>query len=382
MPKKHAKEQMVDFYYLNTEEKNNKEKKTLAVGAINNRPKNKEKVIKKKIKTNNVKTEEKDDDKFNFDNEIVIGVNLIPDKNRKPQKVNNKKNQNKKTNNKNKSKKNNKISKKKKENEQKKSNNRKEKNKKLTPKQQKRRKILKIVQAIIKCIILIALLIGTIIFIMMSPIFNIVNINITGNTKITNEEIINLSELKIGENIYKVKLNNIKKKVKSNAYIENVEIKRKIPNVIDIIVKERKPKYMLQYGNELAYISSQGYILEISQDILKLPIILGYKTPSEQIQSGNRLNEEDLNKLEKVIRLMDSANSNGIAELITKINIENKEDFVIILEEKGITVYLGDMEKEVNEKIRYLKEILTIENGSEGELFLEDMSRKYFREKV
>lgn len=371
MPKKHAKEQTVDFYYLNTEDNNNNKKKTLAVGAISNRPKDKEKEIKKKIKTNNKKTEKDNEEKFNFDNEIVIGVNLIPDKNRKPQKVNNQKS---------KTKKNNKISKKKKENEQKKSNNRKEK--KLTPKQQKRKRILKIVQAIVKWIILIALLIGSIIFVMMTPIFDIANINITGNEKITNEEIINLTEINIGENIYKINLKNIKKKVKINAYIENVEIKRKLPNTINIAVKERKPKYMLQYGNEMAYISSQGYILEISQEVLKLPIILGYKTPSEQIEPGNRLNEEDLNKLEKVIRIMDSANANGIADLITKINIENKENFVIILEDRKITVYLGDMEKEVNEKIRYLKEILNLENGSAGELFLEDMSRKYFREQV
>lgn len=361
MPKKHAKEQMVDFYYLNTEDNNNNKKKTLAVGAIGNRPKNKEKVIKNNTKKDN-------EEKFNFDNEIVIGVNLIPDKNRKPQKINN---QNKK---------NNKNNKKKKEKEQKKSNNRKEK--KLTPKQQKRKRILKIVQAIIKWTILSTLLIGTIIFVMTTPIFNITNINIIGNEKIANEEIIYLSEIKIGENIYKLNLKNTKKKVKSNAYIESVEIKRKLPNIINITIKERKPKYMLQCGNEMAYISSQGYILETSQEMLKLPTILGYKTTSEQIKPGNRLNEEDLNKLEKVIRLMDSANANGIADLITKINIENKEDFVIILEDKNITVYLGDMEKEVNEKIRYLKEILNIENGSAGELFLEDMSRKYFREKV
>lgn len=380
MPKKHAKEQMVDFYYLNTEEdKNNKEKKTLAVGAINNRPKNKEKVVKKKIKKNK-EIENQDDDKFNFDNEIVIGVNLIPEKkkeNREPKATSS-------TNNKAKnSKKKKKNSKKKKENEQKNSNNnRKEKKKKLSAKEQKRLKTIKIVQAIIKWIILISLLIGSIIFVMMSPIFNIVNINVSGNSKITKEEIINLSKINIGDNIYKMNLTNSKKNIKSNSYIESVEIKRKIPNVIDITVKERTPKYMLQYGNQMVYINSQGYILEISDEILKLPILIGYKTENDKIVPGSRLVEEDLNKLEKVIRLMDSANSNGISDLITKINIENKEDYVIILETKGITVYLGDMEKEINEKMRYLKEILNLENGSEGELFLEDMSRKYFREKV
>lgn len=386
MPKKHPKEQMVDFYYLNTEENNKNEKKTLAVGAINNRPKNKEKIIKKKIKKNDKKTEEKDDDIFNFDNEIVIGVNLIPEKKKekaKKESQNSKKVQknNKKNQKSNKNKKNDKIDKKKKENKQKNSNNNR-KEKKLTPQQKRRKKIFKIVQVIIKWIILIGLLISSIIFVMMTPIFNIVNINVEGNTKVLKEEIINLSEINAGDNIYKINLKNIKKKIKNNAYIENIEIKRKLPNTIDIAVKERKPKFMLQFGSEMAYINSQGYILEISDEILKLPIILGYETESDKIVPGNRLVEGDLNKLESVIRIMDSANSNGIADLITKINIKDKENFIIILESKRITVYLGDMEREINEKIRYLKQILDIENGSAGELFLEDMSRKYFKEEI
>ena len=47
-----------------------------------------------------------------------------------------------------------------------------------------------------------------------------------------------------------------------------------------------------------AYINNQGYILEISKEKLNVPIITGQKTTLEEIKPGNRLQEEDLHKLD------------------------------------------------------------------------------------
>ena len=41
--------------------------------------------------------------------------------------------------------------------------------------------------------------------------------------------------------------------------------------------------------NGYAYINNQGYILEISQEKLDLPVIQGAKTPEEKIVPVNRL---------------------------------------------------------------------------------------------
>lgn len=240
-----------------------------------------------------------------------------------------------------------------------------------------------IVKAIVKWTTLVVALIVAIIIFMMSPLFDLVQIEVANNEKVSSETIISLSEIKIGENIYKNSKKQIIRNIKQNAYIESVKIDRKIPNKILITVKERKASFMLEHANSYAYINNQGYILEISEEKQNLPIIAGYVTNTEEIKAGGRLEKEDLEKLEMVLKIIESANGNGIASLITKINIQDKQNYMIELENEKKIVYLGDASN-LSNRMLYLKAILEEEKGSEGEIFINgDLHKEavYFRKK-
>ena len=81
---------------------------------------------------------------------------------------------------------------------------------------------------------------------------------------------------------------------------------------------------MIAFANAYAYINNQGYFLEISKDKLELPILTGFLTKEEDIQEGNRLCVEDLQRLDDVLQIMKSATSNEVDSLVTKINIANQ----------------------------------------------------------
>lgn len=309
--------------------------------------KTKDKVNNKKIKKTPKKSKQEDNNELNFDNEIIIGINS-----------------NQKQNTKNK----NKIQKKKVK-------------KKLSEKEIKRNRIIK---AILKWIVLIILLIGSIIYFLLSPLFNIVEVNVENNSKISTEEIISLSKIKTGDNIFKTRKTDVINSIKENPYIESVQVSRKLPNIINIIVKERTTNFLLEFVNAYVYLDKQGYILEISEEKLDLPIITGYKTPIEEIEPGNRLILEDLKKLEKVIEIVDVATSNDVIGYITKIDISDATNYKLILEGEGKVAYLGDT-SELNVKILYMKKIIELEAGKEGEIFLNrDLNKEYvfFRESV
>lgn len=204
-----------------------------------------------------------------------------------------------------------------------------------------------------------------------SNIFNIKTITVVGNKKLSNEEIISLSRIQKYTNLFKINKLQSMENIKENAYIEEVNIKRKFPAEIQIEVKERIPKYMLQFADSYVYINSQGYMLEISNEKLEVPILIGITTDLSNIQAGNRLNEEDLKKMNMVIHIFETANSNEIGHLITKIDISDDKNYTLILETEGKTVYLGDC-TELNTRILYLKSILELEKGVSGELFLNE----------
>jgi cell division protein FtsQ len=214
-----------------------------------------------------------------------------------------------------------------------------------------------------------------------SSLFNLKNIEVTNNNIVSSETIESLSELAKDTNIFKINTNSVIEKIKSNSYIESVNIKRKLPDTIEIEVTERVRRYMLQVADSYIYINNQGYMLEISTEKLDLPIITGFKTDLSNVKSGDRLDVEDLEKMETIIKIMETASNNDISNLITKIDISNEKNYVIELASEDKKAYLGDCSN-LNTRILTLKAIIEQEKGNSGTAFINmdlNTGRAYFR---
>jgi len=347
---KKAKEGSVNLYYLkNQNEKNNK-----SVSKSNSKKAN---ISKKKTNKNINKNKPKpSENKFNFDDEFVIGVTKI-------EKTKSKLEPKTKSTSKGKTKANSIKTKKV------------QPKKKSTQKQNIKIKERKTIKAkLFKYVFLTCALLAAIICFMLSPVFNIKGIEVNGNSYILAEQIISLSGIKIGENIYKTNKKGVINNIKQNSYIENVEVKRKFPAIFEINVKERQATYMLEYVNSYVYINNQGYMLEISDQKLDKPIITGISTIAEDIKPGNRLAKEDLLKLEDVLKIMESATSNEIERLITKIDITDKLNYILHMETEGKTVRLGDI-SDISTKMLHVKAILERNQGLEGEIAVDSISK-------
>ena len=232
---------------------------------------------------------------------------------------------------------------------------------------------------------IIGLIIVVGIFLFTTPLFNVTEIEVKGNTTVNSEEIKSLSQIKLNENMFKNVKAVIKENIKCNPYIEEVEVKRILPNKIQITVQERTAKYMLKLLDKYAYINSQGYILEITNQTKEIPIIEGMATLEEEMVVGKRLNSEDLNKLETVLKIVSSCEENEISKYITSINVQNASEYIMIFAEKGIKIHLGNSTN-IDTKILYVKAILQAEEGNEGDIFVNgDLNhgfQPYFRKKV
>lgn len=350
--------------------------------------------MSKKLKEKSKNTQK--DSTFNVDNEIIIGIKTLPnpeENKKKTQKRKNEKIKNKNTTKKSKTTKTKKKTKNKEEefelkigieDEKVKPKKKKKKTKKLTKKQEIARKKRKAFLRLVKWATLILLLIGGGIGFLLSSFFNIKKIEIVGNNKLTRDEAISLSQIEIEENTFKLSKNKIEKNIKQNAYVESVKIKRNLPSTILIEIEERVPTYMITFANAYAYINNQGYFVEISKEKLELPIITGYATKEEDIQLGERLCTEDLQKLDDILQIMKAAESNEIANIVTKINISDKQDYVLELKSEKKTVHVGDTSN-LSTKMLYIKEIIEQNKKIEGEILVNtDLNNKWaiFRKKV
>lgn len=317
-----------------------------------------------------------DNNKFNFDNEIVIGVTVKTDN--KKNKTSS--NSSKKIKQKNNTIKNNKQKNKK---EQVNRNNVKEQNKKEKSRDiqeyydyeaEDRDKRKSKVKKILIYILLTTVFAVSMILFLLSPVFNVTKVQVTNNSKINADTYVSLSGIIIGENTFKILKHKVVQNIKQEPYVEDVQVIRQLPDKIELIIKERTPTLMIQYANSYVYLNNQGYILEIAEEKLNVPIIKSFSTLEENIKPGTRLNSEDLEKLNSVLKIVDAANGISIGNFITYIDISNKNDYIIRMDEKRKTIHLGD-DSNLSNKLLYTKAIIEKEEGVEGEILAEGATK-------
>lgn len=246
-------------------------------------------------------------------------------------------------------------------------------NKKVLYKTNKKEKIEKKKRKKKVLLIIILLLLITITscaYLCTSNKFNIINIEIVGNEQLSQDEIYNLSKIKLNDNIF-MTINIIAKvRLKQNPYIEDAKITKIYPNKIKIEIQERKKEF--QILTELGtYINTdeQGYILESTLEKLNLITITDFEITEQRAKEIKRLKEEDLYKMENILHILDNAEDIGIKDKISKISTEN--EYILYLEEQNIIINLGNVTKNtINDKMLYVEAIMQEEQGQSGTIFV------------
>lgn len=255
--------------------------------------------------------------------------------------------------------------------------------KKKVQKRNKKLKKKKPNKILIASFTLIILILGIGIFSLTTPAFNITDIVVEGNEKISTETILSLSETHKGKNIFRIIKSSIISKLKENKYIESVKISRKLPGTLKIAVEERKVRYQINLINSFAYIDKSGYILENSTIKAEVPILVGLEIDESQMLNKQRLDVGDLEKLNDTNKIMEAAEGIKIENIITEINTEYPENYTIYIESKNKRIQLGDTSNLTN-KMLYVEQMLEKEEGKSGIFFVNGNINSgfnpYFRE--
>lgn len=267
-------------------------------------------------------------------------------------------------------------------------------NKKAKPKEKRKQadeksariKKARQVKKLLTWTILLAITIGLIIFLCNSEMFKVCKIEVVGNSQVSQETIIKLSDIKLGNNIFLTNTIKAKSRINQNAYMKDITIKRELPDKIKIEIVEKQKVYILQVENQYAYIDKSGSILEISNAKLDTLIKLeGYTTAKEEIQAGKVLNEKDLESLQEVQKILKSSEKIELQNKISTINIKSKNDYILTVPEYKKIIYLGDTGNLAN-KMLYTKAILEESGAKEGKIFLNGNFNEgfnpYFREEL
>ncbi len=94
-----------------------------------------------------------------------------------------------------------------------------------------------------------------------SDYFTLKEIRVTGNVHVSAEEVIRLSGLESGRNIFSVSLADAERGILSNHWISSVTIARTLPSNVSIGVTEREPKFWVLRDHTLYYIDKDANLI-------------------------------------------------------------------------------------------------------------------------
>jgi cell division protein FtsQ len=166
------------------------------------------------------------------------------------------------------------------------------------------------------------------------PYFNIKEILVVNNRVIASEEIVKLSEILKGNNIFYINVKKIKTNFISNPYIYDVGISRKLPHTIQLEVKERNAAFYLVKDNKYLILDSNGTILEIRDSVKGLDLVRIYGITFNAVELGKVIEAEDSRKI-KVLT--------NFAELIRRNSSDIKISSIDISDLLNINVLMGNM---------------------------------------
>lgn len=166
-------------------------------------------------------------------------------------------------------------------------------------------------------------LIAVLIVMFFTPLFNIKNVEITGNNRISNEQITETVGEIAGKNLFAFRKGRIKNKLSKIAYVDKVSVKKKaFPPTLTIEIKECVPAFQAEYAGTFAVVDKFGKVLEQTAEKLEnVPVMEGVTITSAKVSELVAFKDSETQKI--IMSCIENMEKAGIIGDITVMSFED-----------------------------------------------------------
>lgn len=182
-------------------------------------------------------------------------------------------------------------------------------------------------------------------FVVFSPVFKIKEIQISGDIKISVEEIRNIVLEQIDKNYFKKSIFLVNLKEINGALLEKfpqlakVSLERSFPNVLAVLAEERKPVVIFLQDEDSYFIDNEGIIFEKISEIPPRMLRIKNSTWISDLKLGRRvLSKEKLGRILKIETKLNDLEISPIEVSIisdSRLDVRTSEDWEIYFNPKG-----------------------------------------------
>ena len=193
-----------------------------------------------------------------------------------------------------------------------------------------------------------------------TALFQVNGFDVEGNFSLTDEKVIALSGIEPGDNIFYAGLGSARRSLRENPFVEDVTIRRKLPDRIVVQLTERRSVGYIVTPDGYVQVGEDGRLLAIQQSLsnYSLPVISGVEL-SELPAIGGFIQNENLKQALEVLQHCDQSLLNNIAEF----NV-GQDYYILAYTNQKVEVRLGGLDN-IEQRLQYLNQILTTVVGTQ-----------------
>ncbi len=181
-------------------------------------------------------------------------------------------------------------------------------------------------------------------FVVFSSVFKIKEIQISGDLKISVEEIKNVILEQIDKDYFKKSIFLVSLKEINGALLEKfpqvarITLDRSFPNVLAVVVKERKPIAVFLQGDDYYFIDNEGIVFEKISEIPPQMLKIKNSTWISDLELGKGIFSKE--RLEQILKIEAKLNDleiplRGVSIISDRrLNVETSEDWEIYFNPK------------------------------------------------
>ena len=174
-----------------------------------------------------------------------------------------------------------------------------------------------------------------------SGYFGVQQVRVEHQVRVTEGEILDASDIEIGDSLFDLELHMIGRKIEENPWIARAEVERSFPDQVVIRVVEREARAIIDLGY-LYYVDKAGEVFKMldASDQLDYPVITG-------IDRQYLLDNPDQTQgcLNMALQLMDELNSRTLFNLddVSEIHYDQQEGLILHTRVGGVPVRMGKL---------------------------------------
>lgn len=186
-----------------------------------------------------------------------------------------------------------------------------------------------------------------------SDYFKVERIQVENNRRIGREEILALSDICPGTNIFELDLERVSTRIEKNPWIASARVRRMFPDQLVIRVDERIPKAIVRL-DFMYYLDASGHVFKRLEkgDRLDFPVISG--VDRQALLEGN---EATLSQIDKALRLLDRLDGRKIFAIddVSELSLDDTTGITLYTCIGGVPVRMGH--DDYNSKLNRLEKI-------------------------